>query len=375
MHRSCVRICSVDPYPRTWAEIDLPTLGANLAKVRGVVGDGVAIALVSKADAYGHGLIPVSRYAVRNGADWIAVATVQEGIAVRDSGIDGPVLVLSPILEVEAEQAVFYSFDIVVERVSTAQALSRAATPERRARIHLKIDTGLARFGAKPSEAPEIAKQIKALPNVDLVGISQHFSASGTDPDATKQQEQRFDQAIADCKREGIEFQWIQAANSWGTVSYPSARHNLVRVGMIAYGFGEASRKIGCEPVMKWMARITAMREVLAGTPLSYGSIYVTERPSRIATVGAGYGDGYPRSASNKAHVTVCGVVVPVLGAVCMDQLLIDVTDVPNADLGEVVTLIGEKTSADDLAQAAGTITHEIVARLMSRVPRRYNFG
>ncbi len=365
----------MDPYPRTWAEIDLPTLGANLGRVRSFVGPSVKVALVAKADAYGHGMIPVCRYAVRNGADWIAVATVQEGIALRDAGIECPVLVLSPMLEIEAEQAVFYGFDIVVERLSTAVALDVAARGGGRARVHLKIDTGLSRFGVMPDEAVGVAHSISLLSNVDLVGVSQHFSASAMDEIETRRQTDLFLSTLALLSAEGITFETVQMANSAAILRYPATHGGLVRCGLLAYGFGETSRLLGNAPVMTWKARVTALRTVPSGTALSYSGSFVTSRPSIIATVGVGYGDGYPRHASNKAFVSVRDSVAPVVGNVCMDQLLLDVTDLGGVELGEVVTLIGGETSADDLANAAGTITHEVLTRLMSRVPRRYNFG
>ena len=349
-------------------------MGRNLSLVRGIVGEGVAIALVTKADAYGHGLIPVSRYAARNGADWIAVATVQEGIALRDAGLDVPIIVLSPMLPVEAEQAVFYGLDVVVERVETAEALSRAASAERQARVHLKVDTGLSRFGASPQEAAAVAKAIAALPHLSLVGISQHFSDASNE-DVTKLQAERFEDALAKCNKEGLEFEWVHMANSTAASRCPKTRKNLVRIGMSAYGFGAPAQKIGCRPVLSWSARVTAMRTVPAGTALSYGGTHVVQRESRIATVGVGYGDGYPRSAGGRCNVVLRGSAAPVVGAVCMDQLLADVTDIPDVNIGDVAALIGDGTTADGLAEAAGTIAHEILTRIMSRVPRRYEFG
>jgi alanine racemase len=336
----------------------------------------VKIALVAKADAYGHGLIPVSRYAVRNGADLIAVATVQEGIALRDAGIDAPVMALSPMLDIEAEQAVFYNLDIVVERTSTAHALGRAAASGGRiARVHLKVDTGLSRFGAPFDQAVDVAKEIRAIEGVRLVGISQHFSNSYGDPEATRVQAERFDQALNACTAAGIEFETVHMSNSAATWRHPEMHRGLVRVGMLAYGFGQTSEAVGCEPVMTWRARITAMRTVPAGTALSYGGSFVTERESRIATVGVGYGDGYPRSASNRAFVATEHGRARVVGTVCMDQLLIDVTDLPQVGLSDVVTLIGDGVTAFELAEASGTIAHEVLCRLMSRVSRRYDFG
>lgn len=344
--------------------------------MRGIVGSNVKVALVAKADAYGHGLIPVSRFAVRHGADLIAVATVQEGISLRDSGIDAPILVLSPMLDIEAEQAVFYGLEIVVERLSSAEALGRAATAgNRKARVHIKVDTGLSRFGAFPNDVATLAEQVARVQGVDLVGISQHFSNSSGDPENTARQADRFKNALDACSAKDIEFETVHMANSAATVLYPEMHRSLVRVGMVAYGFGPVSRKIGNEPVMTWKARITAMRTVPAGTPLSYNFTYTTEKEARIATVGVGYGDGYPRSASNKASVWVGRGKARVVGTVCMDQLLIDVTDYPEVGFADVVELLGPKITSDELAEAAGTISHEVVCRLMSRVPRRYDFG
>jgi alanine racemase len=164
-------------------------------------------------------------------------------------------------------------------------------------------------------------------------------------------------------------------ANSAATAKHPDMHRNLVRVGMLAYGFGPVSRSAGCEPVMSWKARITAMRTVPKGTPLSYNFTYTTEKESRIATVGVGYGDGYPRSASNRARVWVGTGFANVVGTVCMDQILIDVTEYPEVGFADVVELLGSHVTSDGLAEAAGTISHEIVCRLMSRVPRRYDFG
>ena len=349
-------------------------MGHTLSLVRKTVGEGVAIALVTKADAYGHGLIPVSRYAARNGADWIAVATVQEGIALRDAGMDVPVIVLSPMLPVEAEQAVFYGLDVVVERPETAEALSSAASPERQARVHLKVDTGLSRFGASPEEAASVATKIAALPNLSLVGISQHFSEASDDA-TTLLQAERFESALADCEKQGLEFEQVHMANSTAASNRPESRKTLVRIGMSAYGFGNPAQELGCKPVLSCSARVTAIRTVPAGTALSYGGTHTVRRESRIATVGVGYGDGYPRSASGRSNVVLHGSAAPVVGAVCMDQLLADVTDIPNVEIGDVATLIGEGATADALAEAAGTIAHEILTRIMSRVPRRYEFG
>ena len=368
-------MAQVEPYPRTWVEIDLPALAHNLAAVRARLADErVQIALVTKADAYGHGLVPISRYALRHGADWAAVATVQEGIALRDAGVDAPVMALSPILPVEAEQAVFYGLDVLTENFEIGQALSDAAVSVGRpARLHLKVDTGLHRFGCTTEEAPGLADRLAALPGVRLVGIAQHFADSSKDPETTRLQIARWQSLLEALKTAGHEFEIVQAANSAGAVRYPESRGNLVRIGIIGYGVDPFNLLDGeARPVLSWTSRVTAMRRVPANEPIGYSGTYLTTRPSVVATVGVGYGDGYPRTLSSRGVVGVRGGEAPVIGLVCMDQLLVNVTEVPGVEVGDSVTLIGGTVTTARLAELAETNSHEIVTRIMSRVPRRY---
>jgi alanine racemase len=365
----------VEPYPRTWVEIDLPALAHNLAEVRARLADErVGIALVTKADAYGHGLVAVSRYALRHGADWAAVATVQEGIALRDAGIDAPVMALSPILPVEAEQAVFYGLDVLTENLEIGEALSAASVSiGRPARLHLKVDTGLHRFGCTTEEAPGLADSLAALPGVKLVGIAQHFADSSKDPVTTRLQIERWQGLLAILRSAGHEFEVVQAANSAGAVRYPESRGNLVRIGIIGYGVDPFNLLEGkARPVLSWTSRVTAIRRVPAGEPIGYSGTFQTMRPSLVATVGVGYGDGYPRTLSNRGVVLIREREAQVVGLVCMDQLLIDVTDVLGVSLGDTVTLIGGSVTTARMAELAETNSHEIVTRIMSRVPRRY---
>jgi len=367
----------VQPYPRTWTDIDLPALAHNLGEVRRIIDDPkVAIALVTKADAYGHGLVPVSRYALRNGADWVAVATVQEGIAIRDAGMDAPVMALSPILDIEAEQAVFYDLDVLTENIETVMAMEAAAKAVGKpARVHLKVDTGLHRFGCSPGQAVDLACRIKEFANIRLVGIAQHFADSSRDAAFTRHQIDLWQDVLDQCQRKGLVFEVVQAANSAGTIKYPEARGNLVRLGIVGYGIDPFNLLEGrAKPVLQWTARVTAMREAPAGDPVGYSGTYTLERPSRLATVGAGYGDGYPRTLSSKGVVEVRGRQAQVVGLVCMDQIIVDVTEIPEAAIGDEVLLIGGSVQVPLLASLADTNSHEIVTRIMSRVPRRYHY-
>lgn len=372
----------MNPYPRTWLEIDLPALAHNLSLIRSTVGPGRLVALVAKADAYGHGLIPICRFALQKGADWIAVATVQEGIALRDAGVDAPVLVLSPILPVEAEQAVFYRLRLMVEGLEVARTVSEAAQAQRTSAVlHLAVDTGLSRFGCLPEEAAEIALSISSLPGVVIEGIGSHFADSGHDPGRTQVQARLFEESVERCLAAGVRFKIRHLANSAGAFRYPGSRHELVRVGIAAYGVdpygllpAPDAANGPLSPILAWKARVMSVRRRPAGTLVSYSGTYKTTRSTTIATLGVGYGDGYPRSLSNKGFASVRGVRVPVIGLVCMDQVLVDATDVPGVEPGDEAVLIGPEVPVVDLAVRAGTNTHEIVTRIMSRVPRRYRF-
>ncbi len=368
----------VEPYPRTWAEINLVALGENIAQVKKCIsGAPVALALVAKADAYGHGLVPVSRFAVNNGAEWIAVATVQEGIALRDAGLVCPIMAMSPMLPIEADQAVFYDLDVFFENLELANALNAAAISQhKQARLHLKIDTGLHRFGCLPVDAPEIAQQAGRLSGLKLVGLAQHFANSSSDPEYTNFQLREYQSVLIECAKRGVRFEINQLANSAGALKFPNSRGNLVRIGILAYGIDPYQLlSAAAHPVMTWNARITSMREVPAGSKLGYSGTYVTPSKAKIATVGVGYGDGYPRNLSNCGFVGVSGRLAKVVGLVCMDQLLIDVTHLEGVEVGAVVELVGPHIRAEKLAELSHTNSHEIVTRVMSRVPRRYIYS
>ncbi|MBS1724270.1 MAG: alanine racemase [Armatimonadetes bacterium] len=367
----------MQPYPRTWVDIDLPSLAHNLQVVRTRIDDpGVAVALVTKADAYGHGLVPISRYALRNGADWAAVATVQEGIALRDAGVDAPIMALSPILDIEAEQAVFYDLDVLTENVETAYAMDAASQAVgKTARVHLKVDTGLHRFGADWRSSVALAKRLKEFSHINLCGIVQHFADSSRDHEFTLLQIKRWEETLEAMTAAGIHFEFVQAANSAGTIKYPQSRGNLVRVGIIGYGIDPFNLLEGeARPVLRWTARVTALRRAAAGDKVGYSGTFTLQRDSVLATVGAGYGDGYPRTLSSKGLVEIRNKQAQVLGLVCMDQIIVDVTDAPGAAIGDEVLLIGDSVQVPLLATLADTNSHEIVTRIMSRVPRRYHY-
>jgi alanine racemase len=361
-------------YPRVWVEIALGALGRNLQRIRSAIGPPPpALALVAKADAYGHGLGPIARHAVQNGADWLAVAAVSEGVALRDAGLECPVLTLSPILPEEAEQAVFYGLDASVESLEVAEALSQAAVRQgRSARLHLKVDTGLNRFGAKPHQAVERAAAIMRLPGIELAGLSQHFIDSATRPDLSAQQWSHFRQVVEECRAMGFSGM-AHGANSAAALRIPESRQDLIRVGLAAYGVDPHGLLNGAaEPVMRMKARVLSMRRAEAGETVGYNATHTLERAATIATLGAGYGDGIPRAMSGKGFVEAHGQRLPIVGLICMDQMMIDATAAPELSLGDAVEIFGERISASECAAWAGTNSHEILTRIMPRAPRRY---
>lgn len=365
----------MNPYPRTWIEVNLPNLAHNISLVRGrFTNPNTRVALVAKADAYGHGLAPVARYALQHGVDWIAVATVQEAITLRDAGIASPIIVISPILPIEADQAVFYDIRVLIERVEMAQELGRAAQAQgTTAIVHLEADTGLGRFGCEPEQAPEVANAIRAVPGVRLEGFVTHFVDSGFDRSRTEQQIRMFKQIVTECSNKGVEFEIYHAANSAGATLYDETQNDLVRIGIAAYGVDPYGMFDGnARPIMTWKTRVTSLRTRPKGYTVSYSATKTLDRETRIATLGVGYGDGYPRALSNIGVVEIHGQQAPVLGLVCMDQMLVDVTDIPEAQIGDDALLIGGSITVELLAKLINTNVHEIITRIMSRVPRRY---
>jgi alanine racemase len=361
----------VEPYPRTWAEINFLAMSHNLSVIRNRVGPEVKIGLVCKADGYGHGLVPVGRFAAKNGADWLCVASVQEGVALRDSGVECPIMVMSPTLPIEAGQAIFYNLDVFIESAEAIQHYQKTAqSQDRIARLHLKVDTGLHRFGCKPEEVTLLTNQINNFPNTELRGISQHFLNSSNNKERTEQQLKLFNQTIKELNLPTETL--IHTSNSAGAALYPEARKNLVRIGMHAYGIDPDNLYWGqLIPVMRWFTRITSLRLIKPGETVSYNGTWQATQDSQIATLGVGYGDGYPRALSNKSQVFIKNQKANIIGLVCMDQMMIDVSKI-QVELGDSVELLGENILVPTLAKLAETNSHEIVTRVMTRVNRRY---
>ena len=358
----------------TVAEIDLDAIRHNVGRLRP---PGVELMAVVKADAYGHGAVPVARAAIEAGATWLAVALVEEGIALRDEGIAVPILVLSEVprgAEREALGAALVptvaSYDGVASIAAAARALGLHAP------VHLKIDTGMHRVGVWPPEdAPELARAI-VDGGLHLDGVFTHLASAESDPAFTEVQLARFRDAVAAIEARGIRPHLRHAANSAATILHSAAHLDLVRAGIAMYGLPAGpGLDAGFRPALRLRSRVATVRRLDAGEALSYGQTYRLHAPATVATVPIGYADGFPRTAVPGAEALIRGRRLPIAGRVTMDMLLVDCGDDPVAE-GDEVVLIGEqggeRIDVERLAALTGTIPYEIVTRLGARVPREH---
>ena len=366
----------------TWAEIDLEALAGNFRAVRETVGAGIRVMCVVKADAYGHGAVACARRLEAEGADWFAVALPEEGIELREAGIERPVLLLEGFWRGQAAACLKYELVPVVYRLDVAAALDAAARDAGRvADVHVKIDTGMGRLGVRYDEAAEFARALKGFANLRVDGLMTHFAAAD-DPDRdcfTEDQIARFGLAREAVRAAGHAPALEDLANSAAAFAHPAARGNMVRPGGVLYGLWRdvlppQERLPALRPVMAVRSRITQLKYVNTGETLGYGCTFVASRRTLVATLPAGYHDGYPRALSNRGRVIVRGTYAPVVGRVSMDLTLVDVTDVRGVQPDDVVTMLGTDgdlaVHAEDLARTAGTISYEITCGISRRVPR-----
>jgi alanine racemase len=365
----------------TVADVDLDAIAANVEAIRSRARADV-IAVV-KADAYGHGAQAVAETCFEAGAVMVAVAVVEEGLALREGGVNGPIMVLLGATDSsEIAHAVAQDLVLVVWDVERARAVSEAATALRRtARVHFKVDTGLTRLGAPMADAAARYGAIAALPHIEVEGIFTHF-ATADDPDTSNDRAQleRFRNVIGSLREPP---RLVHTAASAGVAAFgPVDGMNACRVGLSIYGLHAAphlASALPLRPALSWHSRVHRLAAVPKGTGVSYGHEYRLPRDGRIATVPVGYGDGLPRIAGKRATVLIRGQRVPFAGRICMDLSMFDVTDVDGVREGDEVTLIGTQAgthqTAEELAEACGTINYEIVTGIRRRVPRRYFRG
>lgn len=367
---------------RCWAEIDLAALERNLRLIRASLPAHIRYVAVVKADAYGHGLHQTAARLMHSGADLFAVANVTEAAALRELGPGWPILILSPLLP--EEDGCLAEYDLAatvssVEEVNRFDAVGRASG--RPVAVHLKIDTGMGRLGVWHEEAPALCARILTAPHLRLAGIFTHFASPDDDPTFTSEQRRRFLAALARCENIRPAEIFIHADNSSGLESMPGASpFNAVRVGLLQFGIlphpNSMLAQVHTEPVFSFHTRIGLVKQLPRGTGISYGRTHTLERDSTIAILCAGYGDGIPRAASNRAHVLIHGRRCPVLGRVTMDQTIVDVTDVPTVKCGDAAVLVGrqgtEEITISEFSRNADTIPWETLCSVTKRVPRLY---
>jgi len=370
------------PEPTTYAAVDLGALGRNLTAIRQRT-KGL-ILLPVKANAYGHGLVGTAKAAIDHGwADWLGVATVSEGVGLREAGVTAPVLKLSGALPDETEDAVVHDIRLAItDRAGLESAQAAAARTHRRARVHLKIDTGMHRIGVRPHQAAELAELIEEAPDVELEGVFTHLAAADmpVQDEFTAMQLSRFREAVdAVTARLGRRPHIIHAANSAGVLAHPDSWWDMVRPGIMSYGYypdPTTPKTVGIEPVLSLVTHITHVQTVPAGETVGYGRTWAPEADTLIGTFPVGYGDGYPRRLSSRVSVLIGGRRYQQVGRVCMDQSMADLGPASKIQVGARVTLIGtdgeERIDADDIASILGTISYEVLSVIADRVPRVY---
>ncbi|WP_373533899.1 alanine racemase [Microcoleus sp.] len=365
---------------RAWVEIDLAALTHNVKQLKNLLSPQTELMAVVKADAYGHGAVAVSQTVLQAGASWLGVATIPEGIELREAGIEAPILLLGAT-HTAAQVRAIAQWHLQPTICTAKQALIFSevlASLDRSLPVHAKLDTGMSRLGTPASEATEFVQLVKRLPNLKLASIYSHLAtADSPDPAVMNVQHDRFKRAIEQIQTAGINPPRLHLANSAAALANPDLHYDLVRVGLATYGIYPAPHLqsiASLQPAMQVKARITQVKTIAAGTGVSYGYQFIASQQTQIAVVGIGYADGIPRNLSNKIQVLVRGKFVPQIGAVTMDQLMLDVTDIPNLEVGEVVTLLGKdgenEITADSWAEILGTISWEILCGFKHRLPR-----
>lgn len=372
----------MEEYLRCYAEIDLNAIAHNIDEVRKKVGDEVGILAVVKADGYGHGAVPIADK-LKDKVQYFAVATVEEAAELRKANVTLPILILGYTSPRQYDEVVSYDITQTIYSLKTAQKLSDAALRRgKRAGVHIALDTGMTRIGFVPDESSidEIV-QIGRLPGIYLEGVFSHFScADMCDKDYSRMQMNAYDRFIGELEKRGVFIPIKHLCNSAGIIEFDSHHFNMVRSGIMTYGLYPSNEvrtdEVLLKPALSWKTRVVNIRTVEAGCKVSYGAAYVTERPTRIATLSAGYADGYPRALSNKGKVIIHGEYAPIIGRVCMDQMMVDVSRIDNVQIEDIAVLVGfdgeKHISVEDVADLSGSFNYELVCGIGRRVKRIY---
>ncbi len=369
---------------RVYAEIDLNAISRNAKNVRKIVGDKTKIMAVVKADGYGHGAVPVSKR-INDIADAYAVATIEEAVELRQSGIDKEILILGYIMYDYFDTAIAYDISLTVFTYEMASKMSDyAKLHDKTVKVHIAVDTGMGRIGFYPcDESVAKIKQISELPGIEIEGLFTHFAtADEADKTYSHSQMKKYCDFARMLEESGIHIKTKHISNSAAITEFEDCRFDMVRMGIILYGLYPSEEvdktKINLTPAMSIKSSIVYLKTINEGESVSYGRKYTAAKPTRVATVPIGYADGYPRLLSNKGRVLICGKYAPVIGNVCMDQMMVDVSDIPEAKIGDDVVLVGSQgenaVTFEEVANLSGTINYEVICGIGKRVPRVYKY-
>ncbi len=366
----------------TYVEVDLPAVASNVKTFRRLLPQGCRLMAVVKADAYGHGAVPVARKALEAGADWLAVALPQEALELREAGIGAPILILGYSPAEDFPELVAAEVRPAIYTLEQARSLDRAAAAAgRKALFHLKVDSGMSRIGFWPGEeALAEIRQINRLKNIRAEGCFTHFARADEDDKTARDRQFDIFCRFVDKLKEEMDLDIVHCANTAAAMDFPAGRLDMIRLGIGLYGLypSGAARAWGVElkPALSWKSCLSHVKTVPAGTRVSYGHTWEAKGPAVIGTLPVGYADGFSRGLSNKGQVLVRGQAAPVIGRVCMDQIMVDLTGIPKASPGDEAVLIGAQGSktitADDMARLLDTINYEITCDIGARVPRLY---
>ncbi len=365
---------------KTWAEIDLAAVRFNINSIQKKLGKNIELMAIVKCNAYGHGAIEVSRQALNLGVKALGVSSLYEGIELRDIFKDVPIIVLSAGMSGQAEEFIEYNLSPVVCTWQMTNALADAARKRgARAKVHIKVDTGMGRIGVWHERADEFTRQVHKMPDIEIEGICSHFATSDEQNlDFAKQQFEWFNRCLEKIKDLPIRFKHI--SNTAAIFNLPEAHLNMVRPGLSIYGVSPSEYVKDVEklrPALSLKTKVAFLKTIPKGRTLSYARTYKTEKEMKVATLPVGYGDGYPLSLSNKAYVLIRGKKARILGAVTMDQIMVDVTDIKDVKTEDIAVLIGkqgdEEITATEIARMAGTIPYEIFTSINKRVQRVYS--
>jgi len=377
MKKSCENILNRPAY----LEVNLEALAFNVRNIKSKLGNRVELLAVVKADAYGHGAYEVSKAVLKNGAGCLGVALLEEGMELREKGIKAPILILYPEFYGREKRIIEYNLQSVVTDFDFVSNLHREANKQKRvAEVYLKIDTGMRRYGIEPALALDFVKKIKKLKNIKLKGVLSQFSTTeDKDKDFAEIQLYLFKKTVKQLEKQNGGRLIRSIANSAALLELPQSYFDQVRVGILIYGIypsPELPKKVKVKPVMSLKSKILQIREVDKGVAVGYGRSFITKRRTKIGTIPLGYADGYPRLLSNRGEVLVKGKKVPIIGRVCMDAFMVDLTFIPKIKIGEEVVLLGKqgkgKIDAHQIGEWAQSLSYETISRMGKRLPRVY---